>query len=585
MQIESRRAARAARAGGESARRRRNHGRAWLIVALIAIVLLGAVSWLAFRALTVKTDLEAAQALVSNLDDGLPLDERLAEVGALAQSASTASNDPLWRAAEFVPLAGENLRAVRLASEMLDMLANNVATPILALKSEPAGGSLIASMLPILEERTPAIAQLSDEIEAVRASTALVGPVRSGLDQIGEITSSAVPLLEVAPDLLGADGPKSYLLVFQNNAESLPLGGSAASQTLISVDAGNLAIVQQASSASFQEGIPVDVAVDQSALDLYSRYLIDHVNTATSRPDFPTAAQIIRAFWNRDINPSHVDGVISIDPIALGRILLSTGPIVVGDVEVNSGNAVPVLLSDVYRWWNPYASPAEALKSDAFFAGVAETVFAKLSSGEFDLKDMAWAVNESIAQGDIMVWTDDPEVGQFLAGQRVAGTLPTDNSLSTAVGVFFRDTSASKIDYYMNSGVTLAMSCDAGLATFSASVQLHLDISQEDANRLPPYVKSAPWGSSKFRTEVFIYGPPGTTFVEASVDGRDLQPTRTDITDLGRPVAAFEVFLKPSESGTVTASFAGAGEFGPLELRSTPMIRTTQATIEGGCTG
>lgn len=583
MQHQSRRSARAARTGDDARRRRRRRGRAWLSVGIIAVVLLGALTWLAFRALSVKSDLEAAQTLVSHMDDGLPMDERIAEVGTRAQNAAAAANDPIWRAAEFVPFAGDNLRAVRLASEGLDLLVNRVAAPILALKDAPAAGSLIAAMLPILEAETPAITKLAADIDEARASTALVGPVRSGIDQIGDITSGAAPLLQILPDLLGVEGTKSYLLVFQNNAETLPLGGSAASQTLIKVDAGNLEIAQQASSASFEEGVPVDVPVDQSAIDLYSRYLVDHVNTATSRPDFPTAAQIIRAFWNRDIDPAPVDGVISIDPIALGRILVATGPIMVGDVEINSGNAVSVLLSDVYRWWNPYASTEEALASDAFFAGVAQTVFAKLSGGDFDLKDMAWAMNESISQGDIMVWSDDPQVGPFLEGQRVAGTLPNDNVEATTLGVFFRDTSASKIDYYMNSSVDLTETCNANQATFVAKAQLHLDISQEAANDLPPYVKSATWGAKKFRTEVFIYGPPGTAFVDATVDGRDLRPTRTDVTDLGRPVAAFEVFLAPGESGSVTASFAGAGDFGPLELRVTPMVRTTTASIQSAC--
>ncbi|WP_282405108.1 DUF4012 domain-containing protein, partial [Pseudomonas sp. PS02285] len=94
--------------------------------------------------------------------------------------------------------------------------------------------------------------------------------------------------------------------------------------------------------------------------DLYSAYLVDHVNTTTSRPDFPTAAKLLRAFWQRDIRPDHIDGVISVDPIALGRVLLATGPITVGDVELTSTNALSILLKDVYDWWNPYASKAQA---------------------------------------------------------------------------------------------------------------------------------------------------------------------------------------------------------------------------------
>lgn len=591
MPHETRRAAREAAAksaqretpADRPAQRRRRWRAVWITLALILIVVLAALAWLAFRALTVKNELGAAQQLVTSLDDGTPVGERLERIGGHAEAAAEATADPVWHVFEFVPFVGDNLRAVRLASESLDLLANDVAVPALAAMTDESEGSPLARMLPMLEEHSPAVTALADEVADVRRSGALIGQVRSGIDQVDAVMQAAAPALQVVPSLLGADGAKKYLLVFQNNAESLPLGGSAASQTLVSADKGNIAIAGQASSSSFDNGRAVDVAVDQSALDLYSSYLIDHVNTATSRPDFPTAAQILRAFWQRDIAPDQIDGVVSIDPIALGRILLATGPIQAGDVEITSENAVSILLSQVYTWWNPYASKEQALASDAFFAGVAQSMFTQISTGSFDLKDMAWAVNESIAQGDIMLWSDDPQVAEFIAGQRVAGVLPTDNSDQTTVGVFFRDTSASKIDYYMDSSVTLGEVCDAGQSTFTASATLHLNIDQAAADALPAYVKSFAWGATKFRTEVFVYGPPGTTFADASVEGAAVKPFNTDVTDLGRPVAAFETYLAPGATATVTATFAGVGSFGPLELRSTPMIRPTVTSIESAC--
>lgn len=555
----------------------------WIILALILIALLALLAWLGFRALTVKNELTAAQQLVTSLDDGMPMAERVQQVGAHAHVAADAAADPVWRAAEFVPYVGDNLRAVRLASESLDLLANDLGVPALAAISGGGEGSPITRILPILQQQAPAVSAMAADVASVKGSGALIGQVRSGIDQVDEVLQAAGPALQVAPSLLGADGAKNYLLVFQNNAESVSLGGSAASQTLVKADNGAISIAGQATSASFANGAAVDVPVDQSALDLYSSYLIDHVNTATSRPDFPTAARILKAFWQRDIAPDQIDGVVSVDPIALGRILLATGPIQAGGVELNSDNAVSILLSQVYTWWDPYASTEDALASDAFFASVATAVFDQISTGSFDLKDMAWAINESINQGDIMLWSEDEQVDALISGQRVSGVLPTENADATTVGVFFRDTSASKIDYYMDSAVSLGETCDAGTTTFSASAQLTLSIDQESADALPAYVKSAAWGSTKFRTEVFVYGPPGTTFLDATVEGSEVRPIRTDINDLGRPVAAFETYLAPGASATVTARFTGQGSFAPLALRSTPMVRATAVTIGAPC--
>jgi len=592
MAHETRRAAREARLAAETAAdraptagsaKRSRRRRIWITVAIVLAVLLVASAWVLFRAVTVKSELEQAQSLIKASDDGLSTEARIAAVGDHAAKAAEAAGDPVWRVMEWVPIVGDNLRAVRLSSESIDVLANRIGSPILRALTSGGEGSPLATALPILEAQSPTVSDLAQGLAGVKSSPFLIGPVADAVAQIDGVMATAAPALHVLPALLGADGEKNYLLVFQNNAEALPLGGSAASQTLISASGGKLSIVAQAGSGNFVEGNAVDVPVDESAISLYSPYLVDHVNTTTSRPDFPTAATLLRAFWQRDIRPDRIDGVISIDPIALGRVLLATGPITVGDTELTSKNAVSVLLKDVYARWDPAASKADAAASDAFFAAVASSVFEKIASGSFDAKDMAWAVGTGIDNGDILVWMEDPDVASAFAGQRIAGVLPRDNADKTVVGVYFRDTSASKIDYYMDSSASLVRTCDAGQSTFTATAELHLDISQSAADDLPGYVQSRMWGASQFRTEVFVYGPPGTTFASASEEGREVRPIHTDIDDLGRPVAAFETYLQPEEKASVTATFTGTGDFGPLELRTTPMINPTAKTLDDPC--
>jgi hypothetical protein len=41
------------------------------------------------------------------------------------------------------------------------------------------------------------------------------------------------------------------------------------------------------------------------------------------------------------------------------------------------------------------------------------------------------------------------------------------------------------------------------------------------------------------------------------------------------------VFLQPGETSTVSAVFTGAqGDYGPLEVRGTPMINKTESTVD-----
>ncbi|MFC3399389.1 DUF4012 domain-containing protein [Microbacterium amylolyticum] len=296
---------------------------------------------------------------------------------------------------------------------------------------------------------------------------------------------------------------------------------------------------------------------------------------------------MVTEFWDRDVAPTldnaassrDIDGVISIDPIALGFILDATGPIhlATGDV-MTSDNAVDLLLSDVYHRWNAYLEPEIV---DGFFASVATEVFDKIASADFNLQAMLSSVTRGIDNGSIYFHSFHDEVQQHIDGEKVSGVLPTSNEVESTVGVFFRDESASKIDYYMKSNIDVNQTCSASGSEFVVDTTLHLDIAQGAADVLPDYVKSATWGSSQFRTAVYVYGVPGTTLESVQMDGREVRLVRDDVVDLDRPVAYFETYLQPGEIAKVTATFSGEGDFGPAALQSTPMVQPTTGLVNG----
>lgn len=561
---------RAPRTGGGRAR--------WVIFGLLAalIVVLAACLWVGFRVLTVKDELEGSRALVAQVqEDQVDVRHAIPLLSQRTNDAVDAAGDPIWRAAEWVPVVGDNLRAVRLAAESMGVLVDGVAVPVL----DEAGDGVFKRVLDAADESGPRLLDLAAELKDVTKAGSLLPPVREGIAEVADLVGVAASALEVIPPMLGEDQPRNYLLVFQNNAEAVGLGGSAAAQTLVTVDDGSLSITGQANSSSYSNGQAVDVAVPKSAIELYSTYLVDHINTSASRPHFPTMAELLTAWWKRDIADQPIDGVVSIDPIALQRVLRATGPITLstGD-QLTEDNAVDLLLNGIYLRWGAYD---QAHLVDAFFASAAGQVFDKVATGGFDLQDMVWAVRAGIDEGNIMFFSADPAIQQRIASTRVSGVLPSDNQASTTVGVYFRDESTSKIDYYMNSAVEVAEVCEAGQRFFTVESKLHMDISDAAAQALPQYVRSGRWGASQFRTQVYVYGPPGTSVHSVSVNGRDVRLVRDDVSDLNRPVAWFETNLMPSEAASVTATFVGTdGDYGPIEIRSTPMINRTQYSID-----
>src|SRR5690349_13435157 len=110
---------------------RRRTRRILLFVGIPVLILLLLAGWLAFKALTVKNALEAAQASLASAQNGGDLTGAIDVVSREAKTAADAAGDPVWRAAEILPWAGDNLRGVRLASEALNVVANGIGVPVL----------------------------------------------------------------------------------------------------------------------------------------------------------------------------------------------------------------------------------------------------------------------------------------------------------------------------------------------------------------------------------------------------------------------------------------------------------------------
>lgn len=561
--------------------RQRRRRRIWTVVILIVIAFLVAVCWVGLRAITVKDGLVESQDLIAEIQGGGSVDDVLPELSESAASAGAAASDPVWSVMEWVPVVGDNLKGVRLAAQSLDTLVNDVALPVMG--DEGSTGSITERLLDATDGQAQRVTELAEGLDAVSQSPFLVSVVREGVDQVDEVMSAAAPAISTLPTLLGADGEQNYLLVFQNNAETLALGGSAAAQTLVRVDGGSIVMGGQGDSGNYQNGVAVDVDVPSSAIELYTSYLVDHINTSMSRPDFPTAAKIMRAWWQRDIAPDEIAGVISIDPLALSRILKATGPIELASGEVLSeDNAVSLLLSEVYGRWDSYEEPELV---DGFFADTAAAVFDKIATGDFDLKDMMWAITESASQGSVLVWSDDEQVADTIEGARISGVLPTVNSDTTTVGIYFNNSNGSKIDYFTETATAATATCEADTATFTATASLTLPLTQRQAEALPRYVQSMTFGA-RFRDTIYIYGPPGTTLSDATFNGDEVSVTHRDIDDLGRPVVAFEAWFDPGDSIDVTATFVGSdGDYGPLAVRTNPMVRGEKPVVTDGCAG
>ncbi len=151
--------------------------------------------------------------------------------------------------------------------------------------------------------------------------------------QVASLKEKMPPLLEAVSQLknwsniflevLGHERAKKYLLIFQNNSEARPTGGFIGTYGLVDLDEGRLKNL-------FIDGI---FNLDGQ---LYEKVAppkpIQKISTAWSThdanwfADFPTSAKKVMSFYEK-AGGQTVDGVISLTPTVVEKLLAITGPI------------------------------------------------------------------------------------------------------------------------------------------------------------------------------------------------------------------------------------------------------------------
>lgn len=518
---------------------------------------------------------------------------RLAEL--TGEAREQAGGDE-WRFAEGLPVVGGNLTAIRTVAGVVDDLVTGAVTPATTLSLSslaPIDGRIdtaaITTASGIVDQAGTALDAAAATLKGIDRA-GLVDQVAKGVQQLDDVVAGIQPLIQPAretlallPGLLGQDAPRNYLVLVQNNAESRGSGGNPAALVMIHVENGALTITQQASSGDFTNGRPQPVTdLDPQTVALYGDKVGRYMQDVTTTPQFTESAQIMAAFWAESFG-TPIDGTLSIDPVALSYLMAATGPVTLpnGDV-LTSDNVVKALLNDVYF---RYSDPD---MQDAYFAAAAGSVFGALTSTK-DPRALIEQVVRAVDEGRIMYVPQNEAEAKAIAGSRLAGSLPSDNTAATMVGSYVNDITEGKLDYYMDTAVGVTsdvctVAADAA-PTFDVTTTLTSTLQPGDVNALARYISPARFfAKGDISTDLVVYGPVGASFVSASVDGAGL--AATPLEHLGRPAVKINVLNTPASAHTVSVTFTGtAGQtYGPIEAWHTPMVRPTPVTIDApGC--
>jgi hypothetical protein len=535
----------------------------------LGVLLIAGVVWVTLRGVEAKSELQAIVPLAKQVETDLATGNAgaanltLATIGEHADKATSLTSDPVWKAYELVPVAGTNLRALSQVSTTMSALVAQSRAPF----SRIAATLTVAKLLPSdgridlapLTEAQPSIAAAHSAVTTALAgirsidTSGALPQVAAGVGQVRTVLASTATAMDavnraalLAPAMLGADGPRNYLLVFQNNAELRASGGIPGALALVHTESGKLTLTRQASGASFGEATKPVLALPANVRSIYTDRVSTFMQDVTLTPDFPTSASLASALWQKRFHQK-IDGVISLDPVALSYLLQATGPLHLSTgATLTAADLVPTVLSKAYA---TYQTPDA---QDAYFRAVAAAAFQALSSGSYAPQSLLAGLTAASAQHRLLIWNAAPAEQSLLADTTLAGTLQADSKAATHLGVYFNDNTGAKMDFYLRTGVVASQgTCTPNGSRYTESVTLTSDAPSNAAKVLPALVTGGGHFGVKpglIKTRVFVYGPQEGT-VQSASDGAGSG------TDGGRPVVFFDVLLKPGATSTVSVSF------------------------------
>jgi hypothetical protein len=276
---------------------------------------------------------------------------------------------------------------------------------------------------------------------------------------------------------------------------------------------------------------------------------------------------------------THVDGVISVTPSVVQKLLAITGSITLANgVELNGSNATKYLQHDIY--WD-YASASTKTSSsndivDGLFAEAADLTFHKaLESLSADrLKQLAKLIFSNIDTREIMFWMTDASEQAQMAGLEASGGFSSSVE-DPVLGVYTSILNPSKLSWYLDQTTTIGEGVKNadGTTTYSVTTTLDNTVTYTDVANGGTYImgEAAGYELGDPRPIVNIVAPAGGVISDINYSGGVTEYYDQDYKS--HEVVSIFVTLPAQSSFTVTYNVTvPASAESTLELSETPLL-------------
>ena len=577
-------------------RRRTMLGAGGLLTLAVVLSVPAVIEALAARS-DINAGIQATEGALSGLTSGARTSDtaQLQQAAADFHQANIHTGSWVTLGARLVPIASQQQHALATATStagnVTAVAARQAATVNLGDLSYADGGIDPASISALDGPLATVDTTLATSDNALRGLQRgwLVSPIRSRLDLLQtQITAAArqanlaYQVVRAAPALLGADGPRHYLVAFLTPSENRGLGGLIGAYGELTVDHGRITLSRSGSISQLNAGVANGARHITGPPSYLARYggfdPQDNFQDLGYAPDLPTVSQVISQMYPQS-GGDHIDGVLTLDPVALADLLNLTGPLdVPGLGRLTPANAAEELLQGQYDNLPP--GTAQGARHD-YLQDALRLAFTKLSSGTLpDPQALAQTLNPVVRQGHLQFWSLHPSDQAALRLLGVDGSFPAAGR-GDLLAVTTQNAANNKIDAYLQRTINDRVRFDpsTGATTSTVTITLH---NAAPSGGLPPIVLGSYPGSGLApgtnRTWLSVYTPFALVAARQGAAPVDV----TAVPEFG--VETYSTYVNVPPGGTVVITLDLAGRTQPgavytVTLHQQPMVRPDHDTV------
>jgi hypothetical protein len=488
-------------------RRRRLIPRTWRGATFVGLFLVAVAfgCWLGFEAFQAKSNLEEARhnaqmgkeaLLKGDTEDAA---KSVDEAHSRAQAARDATHSLPWNIASVVPWLGGPFKTGQQISDVVLGLVADVLQPAVHVGEAISPDRLLEGGredVQLLRDAAPQLSEISTAATKLNAQAGTISDpnyssaIRNARTDLQAQTSDITGLLEnvalaarIAPSMMGADGPRTYFMGFQTNAEARGTGGLLGGFGILRFDNGTPGVEALGPNTELNKAFtPIDLGPEFASQYGFTNPTTDFRNSNLS-PHFPYTAEIWKSLWAQQ-SGVNVDGVIAIDPVALSYVLAAVGPVTMPDGEmITKENVVELTESTVYS-----RVPTDQTARKQYLQDVASEVVKKVTGRLEAPRQLLEAVGKAVSEGRIAVWSSSPVEQQLLEETPLGHVVPDDPAPYAAVVI--NNLGGNKLDYYLRRYIEYSADpCDG--ETRKSTVTVRLTNTAPDGP-LPDYVAASP---------------------------------------------------------------------------------------------